>query len=518
MPRTRYRPPALDVETSRRSASRAALLAAPSFPLFLLLDAYVRAARYPDASLALCAAVRVAGFLALVGAGLLLRRPGWSAAGVRAVTALTLGLLSAGLGVISVDFGGLESAYATSIVFFGLTLAAFLAADWRRLVLLTTPTVVAYYAALVVGVALSPAHAGELADPRAVAGLVVNLVLVLGILSFGFAAGHLQHRLTHDLEAARRLGRYRPEVLLGRGGMSEVWLASDARLGRQVALKILRDSHPGEERHRRFEREAQATSRLESPHTVRIIDYGATGDGTSFIAMERLHGMDLARMIIDHGPLEPRRVVHLARHAADSLAEAHARGLVHRDVKPANLFVCDAPVEDHLKVVDFGVARLLADTDVHLTLAGVLVGTPVFMAPELLRGRPADPRSDVYALGATLYAALTARLPVEAATPHDLFEAHQREAIPPLGPRCDAALPEGLEPLVMRCLSFDPARRPADGAEVARALAAVPAAPWTAEEARAWWASAGAASPAGGAATEAVTDRAHPGLATTQAG
>ena len=142
MARTRYRPPALDVETSRRSASRAALLAAPSFPLFLLLDAYVRAARYPDASLALCAAVRVAGFLALVGAGLLLRRPGWSAAGVRAVTALTLGLLSAGLGVISVDFGGLESAYATSIVFFGLTLAAFLAADWRRLVLLTTPTVV----------------------------------------------------------------------------------------------------------------------------------------------------------------------------------------------------------------------------------------------------------------------------------------------------------------------------------------------------------------------------------------
>jgi serine/threonine-protein kinase len=224
----------------------------------------------------------------------------------------------------------------------------------------------------------------------------------------------------------------------------------------------------------RFEREVRATTELTHPNTVRVFDYGITEDGLLYYAMELLVGKDLGALIAETGPLAPERAVYLLHQATRALAEAHARGIVHRDVKPENLFVGAAGAEgDFVKVLDFGVARRdEAASDMKLTAHDAVVGTPRYMAPEVILGAHATFRSDVYALGAVLYFALTGRPPFDGPTNVALVAeiASTTEA-----PRLAAGRgsPE-LAALVARALAKDPLARFEHAAALSEAIAGLP--------------------------------------------
>ncbi|MFM2089588.1 MAG: Serine/threonine-protein kinase PknB, partial [Planctomycetota bacterium] len=207
------------------------------------------------------------------------------------------------------------------------------------------------------------------------------------------------HRLGQDLGEARRqlreLGRYRLVERIGAGGMGEVWAAEHRLLRRPVAIKLVRPELAADPAHaERLEREAAAISELESPHTVRLFDFGIADSGERYYVMERLHGFDLETAVRRGGALPPWRVARILEQACRSLAEAHAAGLVHRDISPGNLMLCRLGGElDVVKVLDFGLARPASDG------AGG-GGTPGYQAPEVLLGtRPADARADLYGLG-----------------------------------------------------------------------------------------------------------------------
>ena len=208
-------------------------------------------------------------------------------------------------------------------------------------------------------------------------------------------------RTPDDSSRAPLAGRYRLDREVGRGGMGAVWLARDERLGREVAVK--RVGHlPGESLPRlaRAMREARSTAALNHRNVVAVYDALEEGDHL-WLVMEYVPGRTLAQITADEGPLDPLRAARIGAQVADGLAAAHAAGMVHRDVKPGNILVTD---DDVAKISDFGIARSLADD--QLTQTGLMVGTPAYFAPELARGADASPASDVWALGATLFAAV----------------------------------------------------------------------------------------------------------------
>lgn len=497
-----HRTPATRIErearTLRSGVSRAFAIGAPAFFLFLGLDLYVRDALYPEADPGRVIAWRSVGALVLATSLIVLRFAG----SLRQVVWLTALILSAALvtlGGLAVELGGLESSYIFSIAYFAVGIGTFLPSGWRDMLLLIGLPTVAFIGTIVIGVAHSQ-HAGQLSDPHALHTFAAHLVLMVGLVGFAVFSGQVHWRARRALDDARRLGRYRLKRLIGEGGMNEVWLARDEALGRDIALKLLRPSQDFDmSRTRRFEREAQATSALTSPHTVRVFDHGNNDDGISWIAMEYLRGFDLDRLVENHGPLAPRRVVHFARQAALSLAEAHDQGLVHRDIKPANLFALNvAGEEDFLKVVDFGIARPTDPSATALTMIGMLVGTPAFMAPELFLGANADPRADVYALGATLYLLLTGEPPLSVTDLNGLLDITRRNAIappstqrPPIGADGDGLedhVLQALDALVMRCLATEPDKRPANGTELLECLDDLSMPAWTENDAKRWWA------------------------------
>jgi serine/threonine-protein kinase len=261
--------------------------------------------------------------------------------------------------------------------------------------------------------------------------------------------------------------------------MGEVWAAHDKTLKRDVAIKILRAQVRRSETALtsivRFKREVQATCELTHPNTVRVFDYGVTEDGLWYYAMELLEGEHLGSLIRREGPLPPDRAVRLITQAARALAEAHTMGIVHRDVKPANLFVANLGGEsDFLKVLDFGLARLpRTSVDGTLTATGAVTGTPSYLSPEVIRGRQADSRSDVYALGAVLYETLCGRPPFESDDTSSLLFAHTNEVPVPPSSKLRIDLPAGLERIVMRCLEKNADARYRSAAELVAALASL---------------------------------------------
>lgn len=262
--------------------------------------------------------------------------------------------------------------------------------------------------------------------------------------------------------------------------MNEVWLAWDEENERDVALKVLHDT-PSEAVARRFEREAEALRSLSSPHTVRVLDFGASDDGVRFLAMERLAGVDLERVVRESGPMPPARAVHLMRQACSSLAEAHRAGIVHRDVKPSNLFLGELTRGDHLTVIDFGIARRVDTRDARLTATGDAIGTPHFIAPESLLGDEADARADLYGLGATFYYLLTGTRPFEGLTGIALVGAVSSSR--PDAPSTRApAVTAALDAIVLRCLAPSPVERFASMEALDAALGALGFS-WSAEEA-----------------------------------
>jgi serine/threonine-protein kinase len=275
--------------------------------------------------------------------------------------------------------------------------------------------------------------------------------------------------------------------------MGEVWRASHRTLARPAAIKLIRPEALGDDpavATARFEREAQAIASLQSPNTVALYDFGATPDGTLYYVMELLDGVDLERLVRDHGPLPPERVIHILRQVCASLAEAHARDIIHRDIKPANIYLCRRALEhDVVKVLDFGLVKRLAPeaaADVQLTHPEIVAGTPAYLAPEIVTGGVVDGRADLYALGCVAFWLLTGRLVFQGATAAALIIAHAREAPPRPGSLVE--VPEALDRIVLDCLAKDPAGRPANAEALSEQLAAVPLArPWTPAAAAGWW-------------------------------
>jgi serine/threonine-protein kinase len=320
------------------------------------------------------------------------------------------------------------------------------------------------------------------------------LVGVAGVIS------HVVTQLGRQVTKAREMGSYRLGALLGRGGMGEVYKATHTMLAREAAIKLIRpealgagNSDAAQLALRRFTREAEAAANLRSPHTVEVYDFGVTEDQTLYFVMEMLEGMDLESLVRRYGALPPGRVIYLLRQACESLEEAHARGLVHRDVKPANIHVGRVGLRhDFVKVLDFGLVKEVARPhagDSLVTAEGLALGTPSYMAPELALGESVDGRADIYALGCVAYFMLTGRLVFESDNTMRMMVKHIEEKPAPPSARTPRPIPRSLDDAVLGCLAKDPAARTPTASAVAAALSEAESEvePWDEERAAAWW-------------------------------
>jgi len=313
-------------------------------------------------------------------------------------------------------------------------------------------------------------------------------------------------------ERARELGAYRLIAKLGAGGMGEVWRAEHRLLARSAAIKLIRPealsepAYSGEIRER-FRREAQTLASMRSRHTIELYDYGVTEDGVFYYVMELLEGLDQESLVAGHGAQPVARVIDMMIQACASLAEAHDAGLLHRDIKPPNLYLCRAADEvDIVKLLDFGIVQDVREpaplekmrevidpamSGSKLTRMGAMLGTPGFMAPEQILGMPLDGRADIYALGCCAWWLLAGgevydRRGGEGKVLHD----HIHSRVPPLRAHVRGFCPIELEAVITACLAKEIDQRPANARELAARLRAIPIPPehaWTPEHAQAWW-------------------------------
>lgn len=287
------------------------------------------------------------------------------------------------------------------------------------------------------------------------------------------SGGEAAARRVPELPPGTRVGDYEITGILGHGGMATVYSARHPVIGKHVAVKVLRDPlGGGEDPLDRFVGEARAVNRIGSDRIVQIYGFGRLPDGRAYLVMDSVDGQSLDKLLKLGGALATTQAHSLFLDVASALAAAHAAGVVHRDVKPANIMVTlDDQSRFRARVVDFGVAKLLGSRlQVGVqTAQGVRIGTPTFMAPEQLRGEPADPRSDVYGFGVTLFQALTGELPFAAASGANVAILHMRAM-----PRIPSTLRQGLsrewDELILRCLEKDASHRPHSMVEVQRVL------------------------------------------------
>jgi serine/threonine protein kinase len=272
-----------------------------------------------------------------------------------------------------------------------------------------------------------------------------------------------------DVRERTLAGRYRLEEVIGRGGMSTVYRATDGVLDRDVAVKVLLPvlAEQDPTYAARFEREARAAAALASSAVVTVFDTGIDEDGSQFIVMEYVAGRSLAQLLADERPLETAEATRIAGRVADALHAAHAAGILHRDIKPANVMLAD---DGTVKLLDFGIARRVDGTT--LTQVASVVGTAAYMAPERALGRPGDARADIYSLGCLLYAMLTGRAPFTGE--HAAAVLHQHVNVEPVAPsRLRRGIPAGLDALVLAMLAKAPEARPPTAAEISERLAAL---------------------------------------------
>ncbi len=320
---------------------------------------------------------------------------------------------------------------------------------------------------------------------------VWTLTWLVAVAAVATAGSAVIYGLRREVRHARQLGQYTLEEKLGEGGMGVVYRARHAMLRRPTAVKLLRPERMGEASVRRFQREVQLTAGLSHPNTVSVFDYGRTPDGVFYYAMEYLDGVTLDDLVAGDGPQPPSRVVHILRQVLGALAEAHGVGLVHRDVKPGNVILCErGGLPDVAKVVDFGLVKDLDDED-GLSHEATLVGTPHYLAPEAIRSPGADARADLYAAGAVAYYLLTGQRLFEGRTVIEICGHHLHTAPVPPSQRLGRPLPAALEAWVLACLAKDPAARPQTAALAAQALGRCGVPAWSDDEARSWWATKG---------------------------
>lgn len=354
------------------------------------------------------------------------------------------------------QMGGLTSPYV-SAVFVAMAVES-IASPWRwqRGAVLALLTAMIYPLGLLVASTVSPVIDAQLHDGYALAVfLTYTSVLAAGAVVVAWG-GHIMWSLRQSVFESKNLGRYKLVRRIGKGGMGEVWRAEDRALRRPVALKILSPEHgKSASLVARFEREIQATAAIAHPNVVRIHDWGVTDDGVWYYAMDLLEGADLGSVIKRCGPMPPALVVHLGAPVARALAEAHRQGVVHRDLKPGNLFVVAPGGEPaRIELLDFGIAQVGGDHE--LTQAGAVMGTPGYMPPEVKAGAPGTARGDIYGLAASLYFALTGVAPSDA------------NHAPPSGLK--DGIPAELDDALVRALDAEPSRRPDSADDFARML------------------------------------------------
>jgi len=332
---------------------------------------------------------------------------------------------------------------------------------------------------------------------------VLNLFVPYYISAgLAFMGSRIIYQLGCDVSKAREMGSYKLIELLGRGGIGEVWLAKHRLLARPAAIKLLNPQVLGSASDgslnklalKRFEREAQATAALGSPHTIRLYDFGTTDEGSFYYAMELLDGFDLESLVTRFGPVSPSRAVDFLMQACDSLADAHHNGLIHRDIKPSNLYACRLGIQyDFIKVLDFGLVKMDRSSsaqETQLTREGLTTGTPAYLSPEVALGQgEVDARTDIYSLGCVAYWLVTGQLVFEGQTPMQVVLDHIQTVPVPPTQRTELEIPSALEQIILSCLEKKPEKRPQTALELAERLAACEIRePWTKEDAQRWWA------------------------------
>jgi serine/threonine protein kinase len=273
--------------------------------------------------------------------------------------------------------------------------------------------------------------------------------------------------IVEDLVPGSSFGSYSVDCLIAHGGMGAVYLARETHGGRMVALKLVRAEFAEDREFRaRFERESRLTAQLDHPHVVRLYDAGEVG-GVLYSASHFIGGVDLQGVIAHHGALHPRWAAQLTDEIAAALDAAHARGLIHRDVKPANVLIEERGEDWHSYLTDFGLSKHVSSRS-GLTRTGTWVGTVDYAAPEQIQAQAVGPPADVYALGCVLYEMLAGEVPYPRARDVDKIAAHALEAPPPLAGR----VPQALDAVVARALAKRPEERYASAGELARAALA----------------------------------------------
>jgi eukaryotic-like serine/threonine-protein kinase len=353
--------------------------------------------------------------------------------------------------------------------------------------------------------------------------MALLILCAIGIFLAMLYIARQQRALQKATLAAKHLGQYALEEKLGAGGMGTVYKARHAMLRRPTAVKLLNVDMMSATAIARFEREVQLTSALTHPNTVAVFDYGRTPDGIFYYAMEYLEGMNLEELVKQFGPLPEARLVYILRQACGALAEAHAAGLVHRDVKPANIFLTSrGGLHDFVKVLDFGLVKALeGEENANLTKFQAMTGTPLYLSPEAV-SQPdrVDARTDVYAVGAVGYYLLTGSPVFTGASVMEICMKHVEAMPEPPSVRSGKSVSRDLEALLLRCMAKSPSDRPSDAAALLCDLEACAIeGAWTARDAAAWWAARqGSGVPANVLAVtvDQASVRQHPTPDTTQ--
>jgi eukaryotic-like serine/threonine-protein kinase len=417
-------------------------------------------------------AMRAMGIVIALGSILRLRRqPEPSARQLVFFDLLNFAGASLLVSLASLTYRGLASPYAPGIMIILIARGAMTAAPWRQSAWLFGIPALTYPVVAFTAASVDPNIRAQLTDPTYAAPFVCTLYMLLESWALMTVGGHLVWQIRREALEMKNIGRYQLQRRLGSGGMGEVWAAFDTTLKQRVALKTVSGHRPDSPLLERLEREVRALAGLTHPNTVRVFDYGVTQDGLWYYAMELLHGETLRDAVQRRGALAPEHVVQIARQVLRALGEAHEKGIIHRDIKPENVFLAEAGGEvDVVKLLDFGIAKATAAQDMTLTSTGCVAGTPAYMAPELILGRPASVCSDIYSLGATLYFALTGRLPFVEDDLWALCAAHLHRKPEPPSSVTGQPIPAELERIVQRCMEKVPSDRYASTRELLESL------------------------------------------------
>lgn len=370
------------------------------------------------------------------------------------------------------------------IVVYGM----FVPNTWKRAAAVVIPMGIIPVAIIVV-MRNSDAYVAEAIPSFDVIAMGLTMFIACLVAIYGT---HTVHALRTEVFEAKQLGQYSLGEQIGAGGMGEVYLAEHQLLKRPCAIKLIRPGRATDPLAlARFEREVKATAQLSHWNSVEIFDYGRTDDGTFYYVMEYLPGMSIGDIVRRFGPMSPDRVVYLLRQTCQALREAHEADLLHRDIKPGNIFAAHrGGLYDVAKLLDFGLVKTIARDRVDdLTQDGSISGSPHYMSPEQASGKTSpDARSDIYSLGAVAYFMLCGRPPFDGERPLEVLISHARdEAVPPS--QIVDGIPADLEHVVMRCLAKNPNDRYASAQELEAALASTVVADlWDEKDAAKWWA------------------------------